>query len=88
MPFSSFQYTKWLPVLLLAENKDVETFEERFPMEVQRDVWFRMIRDRFWSTFSPFSEAQLELGIKELADASQTESFSFAEVELLVVATA
>ena len=45
------------------------------PCKLEKARWFKMVRARFWSTFSHFSDEELEQGIAEL-------DLKFTEVEL------
>jgi len=39
---------------------------ESFPLRIARAVWYRMLRERFWSWLSYFSDEQIEAGVEEL----------------------
>ena len=36
------------------------------PCKLEKARWIRMVRSRFWSTFSYFTDDELEAGIKEM----------------------
>lgn len=40
--------------------------EAVFPATLPKPRWLRMVRSRFWSTFSHFSDEELEAGIREI----------------------
>lgn len=44
----------------------VEVVEVDYTVRLPKAQWFRMVRARFWSTFSHFTDEQLEKGIAEL----------------------
>lgn len=43
--------------------KKVEIKIEKFKCVVAKEHWFTMLRNKFWSTFSYFSQDELEEGI-------------------------
>jgi hypothetical protein len=44
----------------------VEVVEVDYTVRMPKARWYSMVRARFWSTFSHFTDAQLEEGIEEL----------------------
>jgi trans-aconitate methyltransferase len=57
-----------------------------YQAELPKERWFAMIRARFWSTFSKFSDAELEAGVAELAVIhAGSDVVSFREQLLLLV---
>lgn len=57
-----------------------------FAAEMPKERWFAMVRSRFWSTFSKFSDAELEAGIVELeASHAGVDCVTFREELLLLV---
>lgn len=49
-----------------AAGLEVVIHEQVFRYEVPRERWLSMIRERFWSTLIPFTDAQLEAQVEEL----------------------
>ena len=50
--------------------------------------WLRMVRNRFWSTFSEFSDIELEVGIREIIEQfGENEEVRFQEMLVLIVAS-
>ncbi|KAK9829633.1 hypothetical protein WJX72_006983 [[Myrmecia] bisecta] len=45
---------------------DVEECSYVYTAELPLDTWCDMVRQRFWSTFTHFTDAQLEAGIQEI----------------------
>jgi len=58
---------------------EVSLSQHAFPFEIPKEDWFALIRRRFWSTFSHFSDDQLEVGIAELSEAHPEEVLRFEE---------
>ena len=59
----------------------------RYPLELPTDEWCKMIENRFWSTFSHFTDEELKAGtdwIRHNANGSNTLKFE----ERMVVITA
>jgi 2-polyprenyl-3-methyl-5-hydroxy-6-metoxy-1,4-benzoquinol methylase len=50
-----------------ASGLDVKCMEAVYIATMPKQNWFDMVRSRFWSTFSAFSDKELEEGIAELA---------------------
>jgi len=46
--------------LSAAGFEEVESTIKMYPAQIQLDRWLAMVRDRFWSTFSNFSDDELE----------------------------
>lgn len=77
-PFFKAAYEVWqqdqaecsvyVDVLLKAGFASVETRIKPYPCVIEKAQWFRMIKQRFWSTFSNFTEEELDAGIKELEE--------------------
>lgn len=44
--------------------------EATFRATLPKERWFKMVRSRFWSTFSHFSDAELEAGLAEVEAAT------------------
>merc|ERR1712186_301308 len=42
------------------------TSAESFPLRIKRDVWYRMLHQRFWSWLTLFSDEEIQSGIEEL----------------------
>lgn len=72
---------------LRAAGLEVELREEAFAFEIPKEEWFALIRRRFWSTFSHFSDEQLEVGIAEIDVAHADSTLRFEERLTFVVAT-
>ncbi|KAJ8603857.1 hypothetical protein CTAYLR_000315 [Chrysophaeum taylorii] len=66
----------------------VTTSIEAFPCEIRKQAWIEMVRSRFWSTFSHFTDAELERGIAEIDAAYPDERLAFEERLVVVVARA
>mgnify|MGYP003655807984 CR=1 FL=1 len=58
---------------------EVTLSDHAFPFEIAKEDWFALIRRRFWSTFSHFSDDQLEVGISELDAAHPEATLHFEE---------
>lgn len=58
---------------------EVSIGEHAFPFQIPKADWFDLIRRRFWSTFSHFSDEQLEVGIREIDEQNPGESLEFEE---------
>lgn len=65
---------------------EVTVEDHAYPFEIPREEWFALIRRRFWSTFSHFSDDQLEVGIAELSERFPEELLSFEERLTFVIA--
>lgn len=60
----------------------------RYPITVYTDKWCEMIANRFWSTFSQFSDDELRTGIADIRRAAgESETVSFEERIIIIVAT-
>ena len=46
--------------------KNVECIEKEYKIEISIKIWKNMIRNRFWSIFSPLTEQEIEDGFEEL----------------------
>ena len=58
-----------------------------YPVQIAKNQWFEMIRNRFWSTFSYFNDEELEAGLAELkAKYAQTDVLKFEEALILIEA--
>ncbi len=56
-----------------------------YPVQISKNQWFEMLRNRIWSTFSYFSDEELEAGITELMTKyAQTDTLTFKE-ELIFI---
>lgn len=44
----------------------VTTTIEGFPICMPRGIWYELLRQRFWSHLTPFSDAEIEEGIQEI----------------------
>lgn len=51
---------------LRASGLQVHVHEEKYPVSMPRAEWERLVRGRFWSHFAPFSDAEIDEGLKEL----------------------
>jgi len=65
---------------------------ESFPLRIKRDVWFRMLHQRFWSWLHQYSDDQINAGIKELEEKFQVlegenDDFCFPEKMVFVIGT-
>jgi len=65
---------------------------ESFPLRIKRDVWFRMLHQRFWSWLHQYSDDQINAGIKELEEKFQfpegeNDDFCFPEKMVFVIGT-
>jgi SAM-dependent methyltransferase len=49
-----------------AAGFSVKVAEEEYSIKMSRDRWFTMLRNRFWSHLSAFSDEEMEEGIVEL----------------------
>jgi len=58
-----------------------------YPAVIDREVWLGMMRNRFWSTFSGFSDAELAAGVAEVAAAYAPGNITFEERVVFVIAT-
>jgi non-heme Fe2+,alpha-ketoglutarate-dependent halogenase len=66
--------------------EDVEVRELRYPCRLPLDRWCTMMRQRFWSTFSHFSDEELEEGIAEVAAKhAGKDDVEFDEILLAIV---
>jgi cyclopropane fatty-acyl-phospholipid synthase-like methyltransferase len=58
-----------------------------YPVQIAKNQWLEMIRNRFWSTFSYFNDEELEAGITELAtEYDQTDILKFEEALIFIEA--
>ncbi len=58
-----------------------------YPVQIAKNKWLEMIRNRFWSTFSYFNDEELEAGITELATKyAQTDILKFEEALIFIEA--
>ncbi|MBL4848921.1 MAG: hypothetical protein JKY65_25645 [Planctomycetes bacterium] len=71
---------------LEAAGLEVEEQEHAFRFEIPREEWFTLVRNRFWSTFSAFSDEQLEAGIRELEERYKDPILSFEDRLVFLVA--
>lgn len=53
--------------ILTAGFSRVEHSVEAYPCSIQLDQWLQMIKDRFWSTFSNFTDEELEQACRRIA---------------------
>lgn len=61
---------------------------EGFPLCITKEVWYRMLRDKFWSWLAQFSDEKIEEGIAELEKRyPDTEEFNFEEKLNFIVGT-
>lgn len=59
-----------------------------YPASLNRDWWLEMVGNRFWSTFSHFSDEDLAAGIQEIrAEHEASETISFTEKMVFITAT-
>jgi len=52
--------------LMAAGFENVSTEVKGYPCTLPMSKWLRMVRNRFWSTFDNFSDAELEAGVSEI----------------------
>lgn len=52
--------------MLRKSGLEVDVAIRDFEVRMPKEAWIGMVRARFWSTFSHFSDEELEAGIKEL----------------------
>jgi SAM-dependent methyltransferase len=64
---------------LRSSGLEVSSSEHAFPFQIPKTQWFELIRRRFWSTFSHFSDDQLEVGIAEIDAQNSGEVLHFEE---------
>lgn len=64
----------------------VRTSTEAYPCSVSRDQWCDMIRSRFWSTFSKFSDVEIERGAEEIRHKFAEQILRFEERLVIIVA--
>lgn len=63
----------------------VATSVHGYPLEVSRRTWIDMVKSRFWSTFSSFSDVDLQAGCDEL-EREYPETIHFEEQLVILVA--
>lgn len=56
---------------------------ESYPCSLDRKVWQSMVKDRIWSTFSGFSDQELEAGCQQIPEGDPLE---FDEIMVLITA--
>lgn len=58
-----------------------------YPVQIAKQQWFEMIKNRFWSTFSYFNDEELAAGLAELAAKyAQTDVLYFADSLMFIEA--
>jgi len=62
------EYSVYEEALQKAGFKLVETKIKPYPCTIAKADWIRMVQQRFWSTFSHFSEEELAAGVAELLE--------------------
>lgn len=79
-------------VYILVENMEKAGFSVSYetyyyPVQIAKNRWLEMIRNRFWSTFSYFNDEELEVGIAELENKyAQTDILQFEEALIFIEA--
>lgn len=64
----------------------VITLTQAYPCSLSRQRWCQLVRARFWSTFSKFSDDELEAGCEEIRAAHPEDHLEFEERMVLVIA--
>ncbi len=66
---------------------DVRCDVVAFPVVIDKDWWLQMVRSRFWSTFSHFSDEELAQGLDEItAKHAGNETIAFSEKMVFITA--
>ncbi len=68
-----------------AAGLSATTSEHDFEALLPKATWYGMIRARFWSTFSHFTDAELESGIRELEETHQAQTKLYFVDRLLFI---
>jgi hypothetical protein len=56
-----------------------------YPVQIAKNQWLEMIRNRFWSTFSYFNDEELEAGLASFsAKYAQTDTLYFEEALIFI----
>ena len=63
----------------------VDVHLHSYPHEVPLDEWRRLVRGRFWSTFSNFTDAELEVGCAHIGARSDADGMLRFEDRLLLI---
>jgi len=66
--------------------RDVKQNVHPFPCEVALETWLGMIKNRFWSTFSKFTESELEEGCAHITRQAPPDGMLKFEERLLFIA--
>jgi len=83
------EWTDYGDLMKAAGFEDVQMELEEFTVTLPKAAWLRMIKNRFWSTFSHFNDEQLAAGIEEIRrdyPADENGFISFREGLVLITA--
>ncbi|WP_055563533.1 class I SAM-dependent methyltransferase [Streptomyces atriruber] len=64
---------------------DVTASYERYSVEIQRDNWLELVRGRWMSVLSTFTDAELERGLQLIGEAHPQQRISFVETFAFVL---
>jgi hypothetical protein len=60
----------------------------RHALALKTDEWCTMVQNRFWSTFSHFTDAELQAGTDEIrSNAGGSDTLEFEERMIIITAT-
>lgn len=75
--------------LTAAGYKEVEHTMLRYPLSLATEEWCKMICNRFWSTFSHFSDEELLAGTEEIKQTTKgSDTLQFEERIVVITAKA
>jgi len=77
----------YVECMRVAGFHDVRCDVVAYPAVVDKGWWLQMVRSRFWSTFSHFSEEELAQGLEEIsAKHAGSETIAFSEKMIFITA--
>lgn len=66
----------------------VTTTIEGFPIQLPRTIWYQLLKQRFWSNLTPFSDTAIEEGIQEIeAQFPKGDHFTFEDQFVFILAS-
>mmetsp|Transcript_93123 Transcript_93123/g.226205 ORF Transcript_93123/g.226205 Transcript_93123/m.226205 type:complete len:316 (-) Transcript_93123:340-1287(-) len=61
-------HSAYVDALKQSDFDDVDVHVREFPVRIARETWEKMVRNRFWSCFQPFSDSEIDEGLKSGVD--------------------
>lgn len=60
--------TFYSEILSEAGFSTVSSLTKSFPIQMTRNIWYQLLKQRFWSNLDPFSDIEIDKGIQEIEE--------------------